>query len=326
MTGRSRLLALTATLLVSAALPAHADMMFNRVATFAVANNLPGADTASPTSACEIIAASEDGNTLVYSDSPHGGIGFVDITDPGLRKPAVSVKRDGEPTSVTVIGGKVLAGVNTSKVEGRPCGQSLASSTSRPRRSRSTCDLGGQPDLVALSKDGKFLAIAIENERDEEVNDGEIPQMPGGNLKIALDERRHAGLRWDQDGRSEWHGRGCAGRSGAGVRCLQRGRRDRSDAAGEQPHRHRRWQTARSSRISPLGRSTLDKDRHQEGWRITFDGKMEKCPREPDAVKWLDNDRFVVANEGDYKGGSRGFTIFAKGGDGRLRVWRQLRV
>ena len=26
--------------------------------------------------------------------------------------------------------------------------------------------------------------IAIENERDEEVNDGEIPQMPAGNLKI----------------------------------------------------------------------------------------------------------------------------------------------
>ena len=42
---------------------------------------------------------------------------------------------------------------------------------------------------------------------------------------------------------------------------------------------------------------------------------MENTPREPDAVKWLDNDRFVVANEGDYKGGSRGFTIFTKSGD-----------
>ena len=32
-------------------------------------------------------------------------------------------------------------------------------------------------------------------------------------------------------------------------------------------------------------------------------------------MKWLDNDRFVVANEGDYKGGSRGFTIFSKTGE-----------
>ena len=32
-------------------------------------------------------------------------------------------------------------------------------------------------------------------------------------------------------------------------------------------------------------------------------------------MKWLDNDRFVVANEGDYKGGSRGFTIFSKNGE-----------
>jgi len=31
-------------------------------------------------------------------------------------------------------------------------------------------------------------------------------------------------------------------------------------------------------------------------------------------VKWLGTDRFVVANEGDYKGGSRGFTIFDRTG------------
>ena len=48
---------------------------------------------------------------------------------------------------------------------------------------------------------------------------------------------------------------------------------------------------------------------------FSFTGKMENVAREPDAVKWLDNDRFVVANEGDYKGGSRGFTIFNKNGE-----------
>ena len=37
---------------------------------------------------------------------------------------------------------------------------------------------------MALSADKSFLAVAIENERDEDLNDGVIPQMPSGNLKI----------------------------------------------------------------------------------------------------------------------------------------------
>ena len=36
--------------------------------------------------------------------------------------------------------------------------------------------------------------------------------------------------------------------------------------------------------------------------------------REPDAVKWIDADHFVVANEGDYEGRSRSFTIFKRDG------------
>ena len=30
------------------------------------------------------------------------------------------------------------------------------------------------------AKDGSFLAVAVENERDEAVNDGALPQMPVG--------------------------------------------------------------------------------------------------------------------------------------------------
>ncbi len=41
---------------------------------------------------------------------------------------------------------------------------------------------------------------------------------------------------------------------------------------------------------------------------------MKGVLREPDTIKWLDNDRFVIANEGDYKGGSRSFTIFSRDG------------
>src|SRR5690606_15975815 len=47
---------------------------------------------------------------------------------------------------------------------------------------------------------------------------------------------------------------------------------------------------------------------------LTFTGEVKDVAREPDAVKWLDDDRLVVANEGDWKGGARGFTIFDKQG------------
>jgi hypothetical protein len=42
--------------------------------------------------------------------------------------------------------------------------------------------------------------------------------------------------------------------------------------------------------------------------------RLENLVREPDAVKWLDDDRFVTANEGDMVTGSRGFTIFRRDG------------
>ena len=60
--------ALAAVLAASTASVASAEPVFNRVASFAVADNLPAdADKKSVTSA-EIITASEDGNTLIYSD------------------------------------------------------------------------------------------------------------------------------------------------------------------------------------------------------------------------------------------------------------------
>ena len=51
---------------------AAAEMNFNRIASFATPLNMAeGEDTARETSA-EIISATEDGMTLVYTDSPLG--------------------------------------------------------------------------------------------------------------------------------------------------------------------------------------------------------------------------------------------------------------
>jgi hypothetical protein len=313
MLRHSRLFVLTAALAASAAMPAHADMMFNRIATLAVADNLPAdADRTKPTSS-EIIAASEDGMTLVYSDSPLGAVGFVDISDPKAPKPAGIVKIEGEPTSVVIAGGKVLAGVNTSESKAKPSGN-LAVLDLASKTIESKCDLGGQPDSVAISKDGKFLAVAIENERDEDVNDGAIPQMPAGDLKVfnLTDSVPD-----------------CATMKTVTLTGL-------AEVAGDDPepefvsfndngeiavtlqeNNHIAIVNAETGKIVShfsAGTTALDKIDTKKDGAFDFFGKAEDVAREPDAVKWLDNDRIVVANEGDYEGGSRDFTVFDRTG------------
>ncbi|HXV30418.1 MAG TPA: alkaline phosphatase, partial [Sinorhizobium sp.] len=175
--------ALAAALAASTASAVQAEQVFNRIASFAVTDNLPeGAERKAPTSA-EIITASEDGNTLIYSDSPGKRIGFIDITDARAPKAGGIVSFDGEPTSVALAGAKVLVAVNTSESFTSPSGL-LAVVDVASKNIDATCDLGGQPDSVAVNRDGTLAVIAIENERDEDVNDGKIPQMPAGDLVI----------------------------------------------------------------------------------------------------------------------------------------------
>src|SRR5690606_40216998 len=53
------------------------------------------------------------------------------------------------------------------------------------------------------------------------------------------------------------------------------------------------------------GTTSLERVDTRRDGALRFDGSQENVRREPDTVKWLDNDRLVVANEGDYEGGSR---------------------
>jgi hypothetical protein len=147
-----------AALASSVALPAQADMVFNRIATFPVASNLPAdADKAKATSS-EIITASEDGNTLIYSDSPLGAVGFIDITDPKAPKPAGLLKIDGEPTSIAVSGSKVLAAVNTGESKANPSGKLIVIDLVS-KAIETSCDLGGQPDSVAIARTAPLLRL-----------------------------------------------------------------------------------------------------------------------------------------------------------------------
>ena len=303
---------LTSALALATALPASAEMVFNRVASFATPLNMAeGEDTARETSA-EIITASEDGMTLIYSDSPLGVIGLVDITDHKAPKPLGNIAMSGEPTTTVVIGDKAFVGVNTSADFVNPSGK-LVTVDIAARSVVAECELGGQPDAVAKAKDGSFIAVAIENERDEDLNDGALPQAPAGFVvKLPV-----------KDGAVD-----CAGLQKIDVAGLAALAGDDPEPeyldineAGEivvtlQENNHIAVIGADGTVSSHFSAGAVDLegiDTKNDG-RLDFTGKMEGVPREPDAVKWIDADHFVTANEGDYEGGSRGFTIWKKDG------------
>ena len=290
-------------------MPAHAAMVFNRVASFPVETNAPQAEATSS----EIIAASEDGMLLVYSDSPAGGIGFIDITDPRAPKGAGFLPLDGEPTSVAVIGGKALVALNTSESFANPSGKLVVVDLAQ-KAVDLTCDLGGQPDSIARNAAGDLVAVAIENERDEDVNDGDLPQTPAGFLVLA-------------------------GFAGGSLDCATLVKVDLTglaevvpedpepefvdiNGAGEvvvtlQENNHIVIVDGRTGQVTghfPAGSISLEGIDTKRDGALQFTGSKADVAREPDAVKWLDNDRLVIANEGDWHGGSRSFTVLGRDG------------
>ncbi|MCE2749149.1 MAG: esterase-like activity of phytase family protein [Rhodobacter sp.] len=285
----------TSALAICAALPAFAQQNFNRIASFATPLNMAaGEDTARPSSA-EIIAASEDGNTLIYTDSPLSVVGLIDITDPAAPKPLGNIDVGGEPTTAKILGGKAFAAVVTSESKTSPSGK-LVTLDLAARAIVAECDLGGQPDSVAMAKDGSFLAIAIENERDEEVNDGAIPQLPAGFVvKLPL-----------VDGAVN-----CAGLQRIEVTGLAEVAPEDPEPefvsvndAGEiavtlQENNHIVVIGADGTIAGHFSAGAVDLDGidvKRDG-RLHFDGAKEGVLREPDGIVWLDNDLFAVAND-----------------------------
>lgn len=299
---------------ITAATPfAHADS-FNRIATFTVADNIPAGKPSSTVTSSEIITASDDGNTLIYSDSPMGGIGFINIKTPTNPVAAGFLDLHGEPTSVAAYGNVVVAGVNTSENYTNPSGY-LAAVSITSHKLQQKCDLGGQPDSVAISKDGQYVAVAIENERDEELNDGELPQMPAGFLSIVPMNKG----KLDCSGIKKVELTGLSDIAPSDPEPEFVAFNDQNEIALTlQENNYIVIVDAKSGKILnhfSAGEVNLsDIDTKKDG-ALTFNESLSNVRREPDAVKWLDNDRFVIANEGDYKGGSRGFTIFNKKGD-----------
>jgi hypothetical protein len=305
-------LGLTSALALCAALPALADPSFNRIASFATPDNMAtGEDRARETSA-EIISAADDGMTLVYTDSPLGVIGLIDITDPAAPAPLGTIDMGGEPTTAVFIGGQIYAGVNTSESFVSPSGK-LVTVDAATRAITAECDIGGQPDAVAKAPDGSFLAIAVENERDEDVNDAAIPQMPAGYVvKLTV-----------TDGVVDCAGQTRIDLTGLAAVAAEDPEPEYLDvnAAGEivvtlQENNHIvviGADGAISSHFNAGDVAVSGIDTARNG-RLDFTGAKDALPREPDAIAWIDADHFATANEGDWLGGTRTWSIFRRDG------------
>ncbi|MEM6888294.1 MAG: esterase-like activity of phytase family protein [Pseudomonadota bacterium] len=305
-------LTLTSSIAIVAALPAIAqEMSFNRIASFAVAGNTLDDDKEVETSS-EIIGATADGMTLVYSDSPLGAIGMIDITDPANPQPMGTISLTGEPTAVSVKGQTAFVAVNTSESFTAPSG--FVTTFAMDGMQGASCDLQGQPDSTAISPDGSFIAIAIENERDEDLGDGRVGQAPGGTLAMI-----------DLDGEAL----NCdtirfADLNGLAEIAPDDPEPEFVDINGEnevvvtlQENNHIVVLGMDGAVLSHFSAGTVDLkniDATDERAAMLFVESQSGVPREPDGIQWIDDTHFAMANKGDMDGGSRGWTIMSQDG------------
>ena len=287
---------------------------FNRIATFPVCSQIDPTCNTDEETAAEIVAASTDGMTLIYSDSPMKQIGFVDITDPAIPVGLGTLPLSGEPTSLAVHGAYALIVVNTSSdyvdVSGELAVVDIAS-----RSLIQTVALDGQPDSIAISPDGAYAAVVIENERDEDLGDGEPPQAPGGALNIidlngepaawtkrSVDLAHIADL-YSSDPEPEYV---AVNDDNIAVLTLQENNHiilvDITDG----------------TIVNHFSAGVVDLNRvdatEEDPALISQTESLSAVPREPDGVAWIDTKYFATADEGDLHGGSRGFTIYSTDG------------
>lgn len=123
----------------------NTQMHFNRIATFAVCAQLGSDCDSDLETAAEIVASSQDGMTLIYSNSPAQQVGFIDIADPAAPVGLGALGLAAEPTSVAVVDAHALVAVNRSENYVDVAG-SLEIVEIATRRLIHCIDLGGQPD------------------------------------------------------------------------------------------------------------------------------------------------------------------------------------
>ncbi|MGV2853664.1 esterase-like activity of phytase family protein [Glutamicibacter sp. AGC13] len=300
---------------------------FEREATYPVYQNHP--EGAAAQTAAEISTVSADGNTLIYSDALSRSVGFLDISNPAAPKGLGLLglhqlgSAEDEPTSVAAYGDYVFVVVNTSASYSDPSGR-VDVVRIADRTLVHSFALPGQPDSIALSADGAYAGIAIENERDEDAGEGALPQAPAGSIaimdlqgadpagwklrevplttgsrteSIALPLLAAAGLDTPQDPEPEY---------------VTINGKNQLAATLQENNGVVLVDLASGGITGAFSTGTVDLagiDTEKDGV-LDPSGELKGVPREPDAIGWIQDRYLATANEGDWKGGSRGFTIF----------------
>lgn len=277
---------------------------------FELANNF-----SVPGLVAEIIAASPDGKTVVYTDSEKRQFGWVDISNPAIPRTLGTFQTKQEPTSVAVTRDGLWALGVVADVPGK-----LNILDMKTRKLQHEITFPGQPDSIVVSNDGRFAAIAVENQRDNE--DLAMPQLPAGYLLIvdlkgqprnwstrrvnltglklrfatdpepefiAINEKNEAAITLQEN-------------NGVVIVNLATGKILESWSCGEVSHK---------ADLNADGKMELKDD-------------LKNARREPDAIAWTPQGNLLTANEGDYSEdvdkddntfvGGRGFTVFSRQG------------
>ncbi|MEV0673622.1 esterase-like activity of phytase family protein [Mycobacterium sp. NPDC050441] len=298
---------------------------YHRTATYPVYLNKPAEDPAEQETVAEISTVTPDGNTVIYTDAAAKRIGFVDITDAAkpVGKGTLSLAElghnDDQPTSVAAVNDHVLVVVDTTGGDfAHPSGRVDIVRTADRTRVHSI-DLGGQPDSIAISPDGTFAAIAMENQRNEDFTPpgkekGDLPQPPTGFVQLIdlngapntwkprrvdfdVDAARKAGLDTPEDLEPEYVSINSRGQVAVTLQ------ENNGIAVID-------GRTGVVLKIFSAGSQSVDGIDTKKDATIDQTGSIKDTPREPDAIGWIGDDYFATANEGDWKGGTRGWTIF----------------
>jgi hypothetical protein len=290
-------------------------MYFNRIASFPVCLQLDEKCNVDTETVSEILYASEDGMMLVYTDAAMGALGFIDITDPANPLPAGTVDVGGEPTSTIVWGNYAVVGVNTSPDFVNPSGNLQIINMDSKQVIR-TMDLGGQPDSLALSPDKTFIAVAIENERDEDLNDGLLPQLPAGFLVI-VDSSSSDPMDWTSSNVDLTGLDGVLYDSDPEPEYVDINEDNLCVITMQENNALVLVDLSSGSIVKSFTAGTVDLDMIdiEDNGIVELTSSLTDVPREPDAVTWIGKDYFATADEGDLDGGGRGFTIYDTDGN-----------
>lgn len=285
----------------------------------------------------EIITATPDGLTLVYTSADAGALGLVDIRDPArpVTLPRVDVRLGGvgEPTSVAVSpDGRfaVVAMRMDDDVVNARRGFLRIYDIRQPRAVRHVKDvlIGIGPDSLALAGSGKTLRaiVAIEDEESDAKGDATLGGQRPGRIDVVGLQDLYGGVSsglqsiemvealkalpdalYPQDPQPEFVAISPDGRTAA-VTLQENNAIALIDLRS--PRQARLLRVLSAGKVTRNGNADLQRDK-EIAFKDSFSGR-----REPDAVSWVTNTVFALANEGDGKKaadgtlpGGRGFTL-----------------